>query len=191
MVTNGLLGGNAGAAALELLKKNSGARTRRYIYATAGNLRQAALATTAALNTRTLRPGAVPYLRSLNQPIRVPGLSGAGDDSGDVVLNPDGSVKSIGGIDVPNSGSSGGSGLTSSNPWYGPSYDTPSTDSGSSWSNVFASFFGNIGLGLGQKIAGKPGTTPVAAGSSGPSAGALLLGAALIGVPLVYLMTRK
>ncbi len=173
--------------ALSMTRQGAAGRTARYIYATALAEAQAGRAVGAALSRRPLPPGRVPYVGQLR---------GFDDDFGG--LNPfdtsdevggGGSGSSAGivgrGTGYSYSATSGGGYVSNSN-----NQSAPASDSGSSWSDVFSTFFGNIGLGVGQRIAGRP-TTPVPLPTTGPSMGTVLGIAALVGIPAVFLLTRK
>lgn len=147
-------------------------RVTRGIYAKGLAQRQALAAVQTALDTRVFPPNTFPYQ----------GMFGMG------AVDPETGVDDFG-FDLTNDPKTDvhGSGVT--NTWT-PTYTDNNSGSGSGWSNVLTSFFGNVGQGIGQRIAGRPNTV-VPLPSTGPSIGTVLLVAGAVAIPVMLLLRKS
>lgn len=183
MQTAGLFPGNA---ALELTRRGQRGRVQRAIYAKALQRAIAIDANAVALSQHTVNPRNVPYV----------GLNGLGETD-DITFNPDGSIntfavdgQTIRASDLNTSG--GSDGIVASGSGWSPTYANQSTPSDNgSWTGVLTTFLGGIGKGIGERISGNKGITQVPLPSQGPSIGVVLGVAALVGIPVIYFLTRK
>jgi hypothetical protein len=176
MVTRGIPVSNL-QYARGITRAGANDRTRRALYATKLAEQQAASAVSAALSTYTIPPGNVPYA----------GLYGLG------AVDPNTGVDDFG-FDLTNDPSTDApsipsAGLSNQGTTWTPTYTDGTSGSGNSWSSVLSTFFGGIGSGIGQRIAGQKTVVPVP--SSGPSMGTVLLVAGAVAIPMIFLLAKK
>jgi hypothetical protein len=182
MQTSGLFPGNA---ALELTRKGQAGRIQRFLYAKSLQQQQANLAVGAALRGQPANPANMPYL-GLS-----PGFNGLGETS-DITFNDDGSINTFA-VDGEQISASSlpagtpGNGIITNSSWT-PTYSNTSTPSDNgSWTGVLSSFFGAAGSIFGKR----PVNAVVPLPTTGPSTAMVLGIAALVGIPAIYLLTRK